>query len=124
MIRTHRQRLCLRAALIVGAALFRVASGIAASAPSHIANYTIQATYDASAHRLTAHELLTWHNTTRETAVDLYFHLYLNAFANNRSSLVRDAGDAWIDWLKRHPHGWGYITINALRIGGADLTPR
>ena len=37
---------------------------------------------------------LTWHNTTHDAAPDLYFHLYLNAFANDRSSFVREAGDA------------------------------
>ena len=67
---------------------------------------------------------MTWRNTTREPAVDLYFHLYLNAFANSQSSFVRGVGDAWVDWLQRHPNGWGYITVTAIRIGGTDVTPR
>ncbi|MFI5397331.1 MAG: M1 family metallopeptidase [Candidatus Binatia bacterium] len=115
-------------------AVVGVAVSLAAGVPAHVAqaeassprtaNYTIQASYDADTHTVTGHEVLTWHNTTSEAATDLYFHLYLNAFANNRSSFVREAGEMWADWLKLHPHGWGYVAIKALRIGGADLVDR
>lgn len=94
-----------------------------AAAP-HVANYRIEATYDATARTVTGHEVLTWRNTTSDTAPDLYFHLYLNAFANNRSSFVREAGESWADWLELHPHGWGYIVVKSLHIGGTELSDR
>jgi peptidase M1-like protein len=124
MTRSHCGRLSLRAPLALVAALSAPAAVLGANAPAHTANYRMQATYDAAAHTINGHEVLTWHNTTREAAPDLYFHLYLNAFANTRSSFVRETGEAWVDWLKLHPHGWGYITIQAIRIAGVDLTPR
>jgi hypothetical protein len=93
-------------------------------AAPHIANYHITATYDATAHTVTGHEVLTWRNTTSEAAPDLYFHLYLNAFANNRSSFVREVGETWADWLALHPHGWGYIVVKSLRIGDTDVSDR
>jgi len=111
----------------VGAALGIIAlTHLASAAPlsPRIANYHITATYDGGAHTLTGRETLTWRNTAREPAVDLYFHLYLNAFANSQSSFMRGVGDAWVDWLQRHPNGWGYITVTAIRIGGSDVTAR
>jgi hypothetical protein len=89
-----------------------------------IANYRIEARYDAAAHTITAHERLTWQNTSREATSDLSFHLYLNAFANNRSSFMREAGSQWVEWLRRHPNGWGNIAIQSIRIAGTELLSR
>jgi hypothetical protein len=114
----------------VAAALSVIATGVltpgamAASLSPRIANYRISARYDGDTHTITGHETLTWRNTTREPATDLYFHLYLNAFANSESSFMRGVGGAWVDWLQLHPKGWGYITVDALHIGGTDLTSR
>src|SRR5262245_36380362 len=98
----------------------------AASPPwsPRIANYEIQATYDEPTHRITAHERLTWHNPSHDAVPDLYFHLYLNAFANDRSSFVHEAGGRWVDWIRDHPHGWGYIAIQSLQISGVELQSR
>ena len=93
------------------------------AAASPIANYTMVATYDDHEHTVTGHETLRWLNTTREAAPDLYFHLYLNAFANSHSSFMREGGNTWVDWMNVHPHAWGYITVDAIRIAGDDLTP-
>jgi hypothetical protein len=98
--------------------------GGAASLSPRVANYRITATYNDHAHTITGSETLTWRNVTREAAADLYFHLYLNAFANSESSFMRGVGDAWVEWQRWHPNGWGYIMVNAIRVGGADLTPR
>jgi hypothetical protein len=95
--------------------------------PAHardVANYTITAAYDADRHSLTAHEVLTWYNPTRQTATHLYFHLYLNAFANSDSSFMRELGPRWREWLRRHPDGWGYIEITSLHVGSSDLSSR
>jgi len=96
----------------------------AAPLTPRIASYRINASYNGSEHTIIGHETLTWRNTTREPAADLYFHLYLNAFANSQSSFMRGVGDAWVEWQRWHPNGWGYIMVNAIRIGAADLTPR
>jgi hypothetical protein len=96
----------------------------AAPLSPRIANYRITARYNSREHTISGHETLSWRNMTREPAADLYFHLYLNAFANSQSSFMRGVGDAWVEWQRRHPNGWGYIMVNALRIGATDLTPR
>jgi len=112
--------------MVAAGGLLGLGNAIGALEPAapQVASYRIQATYDATAHTVTGHEILSWRNTTSESAPDLYFHLYLNAFANNRSSFVREAGEAWADWLELHPHGWGYIDVKSLRIGGADRSDR
>ena len=122
-----------RACPVVGAAL---GAGLALSAlipaqvvraaalAPRIANYRIAAEYDATAHTVTGRETLTWRNTTTAAAPDLRFHLYLNAFANSRSSFVRESGEAWVEWLRRHPDGWGYIAVQAIRVAGVDVTGR
>jgi Peptidase family M1 domain len=97
--------------------------GAAALSPRN-ANYRIDAKYDPHAHTVTAHETLSWQNPDRREAHDLYFHLYLNAFANNRSSFMRETAGRWAEWIERHPDGWGYITVTSVRIGGVDLTRR
>ena len=119
----------VRAALVVAIGLIvwlhaaRAAQGRPA-ASARIANYTIVATYDDHAHTVAGHETLRWLNTTREDAPDLYFHLYPNAFANSRSSFVREVGEGWGEYLDAHPHAWGYMTVDAIRIGGTDVTSR
>lgn len=95
----------------------------AALAPP-VASYRIDASYDQPAQTLRGRQTLTWRNPTREAATDLYFHLYLNAFANSRSSFMRGVDDVWPDWARDHPDGWGYTTVTAIRIGGEDITAR
>ncbi len=119
----------VNAALAVAIGLIAWASGVGSARasgalPRRIANYRITAAYDPVTRTVSGHEILTWHNTTSEAAPDLYFHLYLNAFANNNSSFVRGLDDDWADWLDLHPHGWGYIAVNAIHIAGADVTDR
>jgi hypothetical protein len=122
---TPSARACWNVLLIIAlvATTGRPAPAAQAALSTRIANYSIAARYDAQAHTITAQERLTWHNTAPDVAPDLYFHLYLNAFANDRSSFVRAAGEQWVEWLRLHPHGWGYITIKSIRIGGSELRP-
>ena len=55
------------------------------------ANYTIAARLDSGAHTITATETIRWRNITRATALELQFHLYWNAWRDNRSTYMREA---------------------------------
>jgi hypothetical protein len=112
----------LALALNVGVLAGRAAAAAAAS--QRIANYTIAARYDRDTQTVSGREVLAWHNATAAAAPDLYFHLYLNAFANSQSSFARESGNAWVAWLDAHPHGWGYLAVQAIRIGGTEVTTR
>ncbi len=97
-------------------------SAAADAVPPRVASYTIEARLDATKKAITARERLHWQNTSSESAPYLYFHLYLNAFANNRTTLMREyqsargrgALDHWRD-------GWGSMEIRSIRVDGQEL---
>lgn len=109
-------------------ALFCVLSLLTASAlavdgqPAEIASYRISAALDPERREVTGQQLLRWRNDTERAATELRFHLYLNAFANNRTTLMSAVPDEARRWARRHPDGWGGIEVTAVRIGGEDVT--
>ena len=54
-----------------------------------LASYKIDARYDAAAHRVEATSVLTWTNGGKSEVDALPFHLYLNGFKNDRTTLLR-----------------------------------
>ncbi len=116
--------------MITGRLLAALTILAAASTPAvaaraeRVANYEISAVYDDASHTITARQRVTWRNVSTEAVPDLYFHLYLNAFANTRSSFARQRGDDWQEWIDRYPDGWGYTEVTSLRVGTTDLTGR
>jgi hypothetical protein len=73
---------------------------------------------------LDGREQLTWLNDSSETIGELQFHLYLNAFKNQKSSFFRESGGE-LRGQKFESGEWGWIDLLAMRrIGGEDLTDR
>jgi len=90
-----------------------------------IANYAIDVRLDTVTHKLAAEEVLTWHNLTGDTIADMQFHLYLNAFRNNKSTLFRESGGLIRGMGLSDNDGWGYIEISRIATpSGEDLTDR
>ena len=58
-----------------------------------IANYTIDARLDGSHRVITATATLRWTNTSSRPARELWWHLYMNAFANRDTLFMRTGGD-------------------------------
>lgn len=87
-----------------------------------IANYQMEVELDPDTRTVTGRETLTWRNTTGRAARDLQFHLYPNAFRNNRSSFMKEAGPgAWKNLAKMD--GWGFIEVTRIGLSeGEDLT--
>jgi hypothetical protein len=88
-----------------------------------IANYDIDVRLDAPARLLHGRETLRWRNDSRDALTELHFHLYLNAFRNDRSTFMRESRGRQ---KKSRPEekSWGYIEIDSLSDqSGADLTP-
>lgn len=92
------------------------------------ASYDMSVTLDADKKTLTGHQVLRWTNISDTPTTELHYHLYYNAWRNDRSSWfragVRDRGE-----LARHPDdGWAYCDVEtiALRTEGGliDLTER
>jgi hypothetical protein len=54
------------------------------------ANYTIDARLDHARHLITGDEILTWRNPASKPATTLQFHLYYNAWRDDRSTFMRE----------------------------------
>ena len=88
-----------------------------------IASYKIEARLDPVRHVVTGSETLTWTNTGTTPVDVLPFHLYLNAFKNEQSLLMRSSHGT-LRGAPASDTGWGYIQIDSVHVAGADLTSK
>jgi hypothetical protein len=106
--------------------LMLILGGTPAALPAQyakpIASYDIKARLDHDKRTIEGSQVLTWHNDSRDTVPTLQFHLYMNAFKNEKSTFMRESGGQLrSDRMKKTE--WGSIDIKRLQIvGGADLT--
>jgi hypothetical protein len=99
-----------------------ISSAAHAAMSDQIVRYNIRAKLDPGAHTITGAETLTWRNTSPDTIGELQFHLYLNAFQNEKSSFMRESGGHLRGDLAAKD-SWGWCEVKRIRIaGGADLT--
>ena len=64
-----------------------------AALPAHaddVADYTLRATLDPAAHTVHGEGTIHWRNTSTRPVRELWLHLYLNAFKNERSAFLRE----------------------------------
>ena len=62
------------------------------SAPTRSSTTTSASRSTAPAKQLTGRQRVTWRNPSTDTVADLWFHLYLNAFSNTRSTFWKESG--------------------------------
>ncbi len=88
-----------------------------------VADYRISVTLDADKKQLHGHERITWRNPSTDPVADLWFHLYLNAFQNTKSTFMRESGGQLRgDTLP--VDGWGWISVDSIKLAdGTDLKP-
>jgi hypothetical protein len=91
--------------------------------PAHsddVADYTLRASLDAVAHTVHGEGTITWRNTSTRPVRELWLHLYLNAFKNERSAFFRERvggrGSA-------EPEDWGWIDVRKLVLRAGDAAP-
>ncbi|MBO0799616.1 MAG: M1 family metallopeptidase, partial [Blastocatellia bacterium] len=98
------------------------------NAPQNIASYKIDVKLKLDEKGrpkdLMGRERLIWLNDSPDIINDLQFHLYLNAFKNEKSTFLRESGGQLRgDRIERGE--WGWIDVNELKIdGGDDLTAK
>ncbi len=111
-----------KTALVIFVCLFVVYSFGFSSLSKHIVDYRIKAKLVPSEKAVIGEEVLTWLNDSEVPVSELQFHLYLNAFKNNRSTFRKNGGGPGQD-SKAKIDDWGYIDVKKLRIkDGIDLT--
>jgi len=115
---THISRSLTLSLLLLASYLLPPPAHAALTTP--IASYTIEVTLDAEAKTLTAHEVVTYLNTTADPIPDLVFHLYLNGFRDRNSVFLQEEGaQLWgSEWDPEHP---GWIQVTGIHL--ADGTP-
>jgi hypothetical protein len=84
------------------------------------ASYTLKASLDPATHTITGSGRLRWRNISRVPATELRFHLYWNAWRNNRSTWMRERALGRNDDLaQRPPEERGWIDLATLTLAGA-----
>ena len=89
----------------------------------YIVDYRIKARLSTEEKTVYGEETLTWLNTGDVPVTELQFHLYLNAFKNNRSTFMQESGGSHRGFAVDKDR-WGYIDVTRIAIpGSVDLTP-
>ena len=91
---------------------------------ARVVDYTIDVRLDAVQKTLAGTERVTWTNPSGDQVADLWFHLYLNAFRNNRSTFFRESGGR-LRGDEMPEDGWGWTDVTSMRLAdGSDLLAR
>ena len=100
-----------------------VPAAVPASPP--VVEYTIQASLDEKEKTISGDEILVWRNPSSDEIRELQFHLYLNAFKNDRSLFARESGGRLRgDKAGTRPEDWGWIDVVSVRTEkNYDLKP-
>jgi hypothetical protein len=106
-----------------GLTLLLAASPLLASLTQPVVKYHFQVRLDPAKKTVEGSELLTWLNDSAAPVSELWFHLYLNAFKNNRTTMAKESGAAYRRF-ERKDEDWGYIDVRKIEVvDGPDLTP-
>lgn len=85
------------------------------------ASYTLAATLDPSAHTITGSGTIVWRNITKAPTSELRFHLYWNAWRDDKSSWIRETKLGRRSMAGRPAADRGSIDLKTLTLGGQDL---
>jgi hypothetical protein len=89
------------------------------------ASYSIDARLDPATRTIAGSEVITWRNVTTKTADDLQFHLYWNAWRDDRSTWLREAALGGSPYGNRRADERGSIDVTSIVLltSGSPGTP-
>lgn len=85
---------------------------------TRVASYRIEAKLDAALHRVTGKQTIEFVNRSNAPISELWFHLYLNAFKNDKTLFLRSPFGAGRSGDKAREYG--YIDVKKLSVEGGD----
>jgi hypothetical protein len=89
--------------------------------PEPVYQVSMNATYEPSTQLIQGVERIRWRNTSSAPVAELQFHLYLDAFADNRSTFVTESGGQ-LRGLEMSELRRGWTEVESMRLAyGADL---
>jgi hypothetical protein len=117
-----RARWCLILLLTAGATALAQPVAPPASLSAQNANYSLAATLDPATHTITGAGFIVWRNITARPTSELRFHLYWNAWRDDRSTYIRESGLGRAPYVGRPAADRGSIDLTSLALsGGGDL---
>ena len=93
----------------------------ALEAPRKIVDYDIQVALDPETKLVEGAETLKWTNASDVPVGELRFHLYWNAFRNDRSTFFKESGGQLRGDKADTGKGWGYTDVTSMKWDGAEL---
>jgi peptidase M1-like protein len=102
-------------------ALVLAAPASALEAPRKIVDYDIKVSLDPETKLVEGSETLNWTNPSDVPVAELRFHLYWNAFRNDRSTFNKESGAQHRGDKADRSKGWGYMDVTSMTWGGTDL---
>jgi hypothetical protein len=104
------------------AGMIILTAGLFGGLSREVASYDIEARLVPETRTIEATATLTWTNDSETAVSEMPFHLYMNAFKNNRTTFMRESGGLHRGY-EAGKDDWGRIDVRRLGIaGGADLT--
>jgi hypothetical protein len=89
--------------------------------PRKIVDYDIRVSLDPETKLVEGEETLKWTNPGDVPVGELRFHLYWNAFRNDRSTFFEESGGRLRGDEDDTGKGWGYTDVSSLKWDGAEL---
>lgn len=86
-----------------------------------IANYSMDITLNTDNDTITGTEVLEWTNNSQVETNELWFHLYWNAFQNNKSDFLTEGRDRWGRIIAGfEKDDWGFCRIDSIVLLGGE----
>lgn len=105
------------------AVLFPLRLFLQENEPLPVVQYRIHAELLPDAGKVFGSETLIWRNQTPVAVDELRFHLYYNAFRDERSTFMTERGERWLPPARLRKLHFGEIRITSMRVaGGEELT--
>jgi hypothetical protein len=102
-------------------ALVLAAPAFALEAPMKLVDYAIDVTVDPDQKTVEGRETLKWTNPSDVPVAELRFHLYWNAFRNDRSTFFKESGGQLRGDKDDTGKGWGYTDVTSMKWDGVEL---
>jgi hypothetical protein len=92
--------------------------------PGRPLDYEIWVELDDAGKTLHGREQISWRNLTQDEVSDMWFHLYWNAFKNEKSAMLEESRSEGSVGRRAEEEGWGWIDIRRIALAdGTDLGP-
>ncbi len=108
-------------ASVVAATLALALPAVALETPRKVVDYDIKVSLDPATKLVEGSETLKWTNPGDGPVGELRFHLYWNAFRNDRSTFFKESGGQLRGDKADTRKGWGYTDVTSMTWNGAEL---